>query len=76
MKSALSLLKSRKFWLTAISTASAISMYRAHVIDGGQLATALQVAGAALVIAISHEDNGKNQATTNVATTGDVSVNK
>lgn len=60
---ALSLLQSRKFWLTIISIASAVAAYRSHAISGDDLAKIISGALAVLVLAVSHEDSGAKSAT-------------
>lgn len=71
---ALSLLQSQKFWLTLIPMVSAVAMYARHGISAEQLSQALSAGFGILVLALAHEQNGTNQAATNVATTGDVTV--
>jgi len=72
MKSAaLSLIQSRKFWLTTLTICTSIAMYLRHAIDAGQLANVLTASSAVLVFAISHEDRGAPQT---IAAGGDVTV--
>ena len=72
MKSAaLSLLQSRKFWLTTLTICTSIAMYLRHAITADQLANVLTASSAVLVLAISHEDRGAPQT---IAAGGDVTV--
>jgi len=68
---ALSLLQSRKFWLTTITICTSIAMYFRHAITADQLANVLTASSAVLVLAISHEDRGAPQT---IAAGGDVTV--
>ena len=68
---ALSLLQSRKFWLTTITICTSIAMYFRHAITADQLANVLTASSAVLVLAISHEDRGAPQT---IAAGGDITV--
>lgn len=58
-----SLLQSRKVWLTVISVASAIGAYLTRGITADALAKIIAASVSVLVLAIAHEDNGAKGST-------------
>ena len=65
---ALSLLQSRKFWLTTLTICTSIAMYLRHAITADQLANVLTASSAVLVYSIAHEDAGPGSGTSLTAT--------
>jgi hypothetical protein len=70
---ALSLIQSRKFWLTVISLTSSVGAYLSHAITAAQLANIIAASVSVLVVSISVEDHGSKSATT-VTTGGPTTV--
>gem|GEM_PF-6646275 len=64
----LSLLTSRKFWLTCIPMIAAVVSYVRHGIDAPQLSQALTAGFGILVFSIAHEDAGPGSPTPLTAT--------
>lgn len=71
---ALSLVQSRKFWLTVISLASAVAAYLHGSIAAPQLSDIIVASVSVLVLAIAHEDHGAKSATA-ITTGGPTVVN-